>query len=215
MKKYLSGDESTQLVADEELEQKSVLLLLAQGFEDAEAAAAIDIFGWTAYRPSIATVKVITCGFHDVVTSGFGMTLKTDLHIDEVSPDDYDALVIPGGFHNLGYDEVYDDQVKELVRAFRAQDKPVASMCVGVLPVAEAGLLVGGEAATYTFSSKHDNCGKLREHDCSPVDGVADWKGIISCSGPAYSEQVIMMLLEYIAGKEATAEVSRYRRGHE
>ena len=215
MKKYLSGDKNTQLATDEELKHKSVLLLLAQGFEDVEAVTTLDILGWTAYRPSIATVKVTKCGFHDEVTSGFGMTLKTDLNINEVSPDDYDALVIPGGFHNLGYDEVYDDEVKELVEAFHAQDKPIATMCVGILPIAETGLLAGGEAATYAFSSKHDNYGKLRKHDCSPVDGVADWKEIISCSGPAYSEQVIMMLLEYIVGKEAAAEVSRYRRGYE
>ena len=126
----------------------------------------------------------------------------------------YDGLVVPGGFHNLGYDEIYDERVHELARRLRMLECPIATMCVGILPIAEAGLLKGGHATTYSFSSRHDNRGRLAEFGCKPLDEpVVDWNGIISCSGPAYSEQVMHLFLEKLVGPSAASEVARYRRG--
>lgn len=213
---YLSGDRAAQPTSRENLTRKNVLLLLARGFEDAEAVAAIDVFGWTEYRPSIATVGVTTCGLHETVTGGFGITIKPELLLGEVDAGHFDALVIPGGFHNRGYGEVYCEEVYALIRKFRSVDKPVATMCVGILPVAEAGALQGGKATTYAFSSRHDNYGVLEQNGCEGIyKGVVDWNGVISCSGPEFSDQVLVKLLEKIVGKAAAAEVSHYRRGCE
>jgi hypothetical protein len=44
-----------------------ILLFPAQGFEDLEATAVLDVFGWTQYREHIANASVTTAGFHEVV----------------------------------------------------------------------------------------------------------------------------------------------------
>ena len=272
----LSGRASDQPVAADELEAKRVLLLLAQGFEDAEAAAVLDVLGWTKYRPSVATVDVDVAGVRPHVAGAFGLAFDVAVDVrgcggDDGVPEDlgtlradaadaagaaadgaagaglapadaiadgvaaadvaaagapedsdtlladaiacdYDALVIPGGFHNLGFDEAYGSDFRALARAFSQAGKPIATMCVGVLPVAEAGVLRGGRATTYTMSSRHDNAGRLRELGCEFVDEpVVESRGVISCAGPAYSEQVAALLLERVAGPEAAAEVMRYR----
>ena len=211
---YLSGHEQDQPARIDELEKRRVLLLLAQGFEDAEAVCALDVLGWTKYRPSVATVSVEIAGMRERVTGAFGTTFDTCALIDEVDSMRYDGLVVPGGFHNLGYDEIYDERVRELARHLRMRECPIATMCVGILPIAEAGLLKGGRATTYSFSSRHDNRGRLAELGCAPADEpVIDWNGIISCSGPAYSEQVMQLFLEKLVGPDAAAEVARYRKG--
>ena len=212
--RFLSGEAQDQPVAEAQLEHKRALLLLAQGFEDAEAACALDVLGWTRYRPTCATVDVDVAAFGQEVRGAFGTRMLADVLVGEVEPARYDALVIPGGFHNLGFDEAYCDEVHDLVRAFAHAGKSVATMCVGVVPVAEAGVLDGGRAATFALSSRHDNPGRLREFGCDFVgEAVVEWHSIISCSGPAHSEQVMRLLLERLVGAEAAAEVARYRDG--
>lgn len=227
---YLSGTQQDQPAEARELPHKHVLMFLAEGFEDVEAASVLDICGWTRYRPAFATVDVTICALHPQVNGAFGLQFAADVVFDQVNssdtrkdlyPDlcsrlcsDYDALVIPGGFHNLGFDEAYDERLRQLARAMHEAGKPLATMCVGILPVAEAGLLAGGTATTYALSSRHDNLGRLRELGCQVVeDPVVEWNGIISCSGPAYSDQVVYTLLRTLIGAEAAAEVERYRNG--
>lgn len=210
----LSGTEADQPVAEDALDVKRVLMFLAEGFEDAEAVCAIDVAGWTHYRPSIATVELDITGFHDIVRGGFGTSIPIDIGFDDVDPAAYDALIVPGGFHNRGFDEAYDERLRRLVREMRALGCPIATMCVGVLPVAEAGVLNGGTAVTYALSSRHDNAARLRDLGCTVSDEpVAEWDGIISSSGPAYSDQVMHRLLELVAGPRAAAEAARYRSG--
>ncbi|VAX23871.1 hypothetical protein MNBD_NITROSPINAE02-1754 [hydrothermal vent metagenome] len=52
------------------------MLFLAQGFEDLEAVAILDVFGWTQYRDDIPKVTVTTAGFYEVVKSSFGLAIE-------------------------------------------------------------------------------------------------------------------------------------------
>jgi len=63
-----------------------ILLFLAQGFEDLEAVAIMDVFGWTHYREHLRKAYVTTVGLRDVVQSRFGLAIKPDLRLSEVSP---------------------------------------------------------------------------------------------------------------------------------
>lgn len=211
---YLSGTESDQPARAANLMAKRVLVFVPEGFVDSEAACILDVLGWTRYRPALATVSVETVGMRREVNGAFGMRVTTDWLIDDVDPLRFDAFALIGGFHNLGFDEAYDARVGDLAKGFHERGCPIATMCVGVLPVADAGLLDGGRATTYALSSRHDNRGRLHECGCEAVDeAVVEWDGILSCAGPAYSEQVAYRFLEMIVGPDAVSEVRRYRNG--
>ena len=47
----------------------NILLFLAQGFEDLEAIAVLDVFAWTRYREHIRKAAVTTTGFHEKFNS--------------------------------------------------------------------------------------------------------------------------------------------------
>lgn len=211
---FLSGFESDQPMEADALQSKCVLVFLAEGFEDSEAAVLVDVLGWTHYRPTIACIDVEIAALHKVVHGAFGSSYEADVLIADTEIDRYDALVIPGGFHNRGFDEAYCEEVRDLARAAHVRGIPIATMCVGVLPVAESGVLVGRVATTYALSSRHDNEGRLREMGCTVASGTfAVDGGVISCSGPAQAEEVAFELLKQLVGSQAAEEVARYRRG--
>ena len=188
----------------------NVLLLLAEGFEDLEAVSVIDVMGWTEYREWVPTTKVVTAGFRDTVRSRFGLVVQPDLQIDAVDPSEYAALAIPGGFHSHGFDEVYDERLRQLARDVHAGGGWIATFCVGILPVAEAGLLEGRRAVSYPYSRHHDNLGRLRElgAEVASEQVVVDGR-VISCAGPASSLDVSYRLLDALVGSEHGAEVRR------
>ena len=189
-----------------------ILLFLTQGFEDLEAIATLDVFGWTQYRQHLPKVSVTTAAFHKVVESRFGITITPDLLYPEINPEDYQALVLPGGFHSHGFDEAYDKKIYQLATKIHENGGYIATMCVGILPIAEAGLLKGKEATTYPHSRYHDNIGRLQQAGAKVVTDrhvVMDDR-IISCDGPGSALEVLFLLMERLLGGEATKEVRRY-----
>lgn len=190
---------------------KKVLLFLAQGFEDLEAASIIDICGWTYYRRHLQKVDVSVTGFHKEVTGRFGLKIKPDVLIDNIDPQEYDALAIPGGFHSYGYDEAYDVKVLNLAESIYNSGGIIATMCVGILPVAKAGLLKGKKATTYPLSKNHDHPRYLREHGCQySGKSIEIDDRIISCAGPAQSLHVVMIMLEMLLGSEEIKRIKEF-----
>ena len=188
-----------------------VLLFLSQGFEDLEAASVIDICGWTHYRKNLQRVDVLKTGFHKEVTGRFGLKINTDVLIDDVDPREYEALAIPGGFHSHGFDEAYDVKVLNLAKSIYDNAGIIATMCVGILPVAKAGLLRGKRATTYPLSKYHDNPRYLKEHGCRYTGKSIEIDDrIISCAGPSQSLRVVMMMLEMLLGTEEVLKIKNF-----
>jgi protease I len=65
-----------------------------------------------------------------------------DRTVDEASPDDYDALVLPGGVGNPDTLRMHDDAV-QFARAFMDAGKPVAVICHGPWTLVEADVVRG------------------------------------------------------------------------
>lgn len=189
----------------------NILVFLANGFEDLEATAILDVFGWTQYREHLPEVSVKTAGFHQAVRSRFGLTIKPDLLYPEINPKQYQALVLPGGFHGHGFEEAYDSRIHRLAREIHQSGGYIATMCVGILPIADAGLLQGKRANTYPYSRNHDNIGRLKERGAKVVkDHVVMDDRIISCDGPGSSLEVAFLLMECLIGPDMTGEVKKY-----
>ncbi|QTL98257.1 DJ-1 family protein [Iocasia frigidifontis] len=126
-----------------------VLLFLANGAEMIELSAFIDVFGWDRHYNN-GNINIVTCGFSKEIKSTFNIPIRVDLLIEEVKTDDYNALAIPGGFADYGfYEEAYNEKFLNLIREFKNQDKPIASICVGALPIGKSGILKGKRGTTY------------------------------------------------------------------
>ena len=179
-----------------------LLVFLAKGFETIEFSAFIDVMGW-AKTDFDCKIDVVTCGLNRIVSSSFNVPVLVDKVIDEVSADDYDALVIPGGFEEFGfYEEAYNEQLLELIRLFDSQKKWIATVCVGALPVGKSGVLNGRKATTYHLSGAHKQ--KVLEGFGATIVNtpiVVD-DNIITSYCPQTSYGVALLLLEKLTSHE-------------
>src|ERR687894_1624100 len=71
-----------------------------------------------------------------------GDTFKVDHTVGDVSPDDYDGLVLPGGVANPDFLRMDKDAVG-FIRGFFEQGKPVGVICHGPWTLVEADVLRG------------------------------------------------------------------------
>ena len=105
-----------------------------------------------AVRDAGGTVTVISIesGSAETVNSDLdeGGSYAVDKVISEVSADDFEGLVIPGG--TVGADTLRgNDEAVAFVRAFFEQKKPVGAICHGPWLLVEADVLGGRKVTSY------------------------------------------------------------------
>jgi len=189
---------------------KKVLIFIPQGFEDIEVAAFTNILGWTRVLKEVKPVDVVMTGFKRHVRSKHNLIIKIHKLFNEINPKEYDALIIPGGFNDSGWTEVYKKEVLSLIKRIYAQGGIIATICVGALPVAKSGILKDKKATTYTASKRNDNLQILRECGAIPVNRrIVVSERIITNKGPDTSIEVAFKLLEILNGKADMKKVKK------
>ena len=182
---------------------KRVLLFAPQGFEDIELATFTDILGWTRVLKEAMSVDLVITAFKRYICSKHNLTIKAHQLLKDINPDDYQALIIPGGFNDAGYTEVYNQKVLDLIEKIYNNGGILAAMCVGSLAVGRTGILKGKKATTYSASKRHDNLAILRDCGAIPVkDRIVVTDRIITNRGPDTAIEVAFKLLEMLSGKK-------------
>ena len=121
---------------------KRVLVVLPNAFEVFEAAAFIDVLGWANHYGD-TPIETVTAGTVAEIECTFGvLRVRPNLLLADVDAEEFDALAIPGGFESQGFfKDAYSETVLQTLRDFEKSRKPVASICVGALPLAKSGIL--------------------------------------------------------------------------
>ena len=184
------------------MQKKKVLLFLAKAFETMEFCVFIDVLGWARVDYG-HNLFVETCGFTDKVLSTFNVPVIVDKTIGEINIDDYDALVIPGGFGEFGfYEEAYDERFLKLIKEFDAKGKIIATVCSGAFPLGKSGVLKNRKATTYHLKNGYWQK-KLKEFGVNVVNEpiVVD-DNIITSYCPATAPMVAFELLKMLTSEE-------------
>ncbi len=135
-----------------ELEAIRVAVLAMDGVEAAELTAPVD-----ALRQAGATVEIISHDRADL--QAFDRLVPTikitvDKTFADVTPDDYDALLLPGGALNADALRVVPE-AQAFAAAFDNADKPIAAICHAPWLLASADLLEGRTLTS--FHTIHDD----------------------------------------------------------
>ena len=111
-----------------------VLVPLAEGFEEIEALAIVDVL-------RRAGIEVVVAGLlPGPVTSARRISLLPDTTIDTASCDGFDMLILPGG--QPGTDNLNNDlRIHRLLADFQAAGKLIGAICAAPMILAAAGLL--------------------------------------------------------------------------
>lgn len=186
---------------------KKVLLLLAEGFEVFEASVFIDVIGWNLVHGDNST-QLFTCGLRKEIKSSFDQKFIVDYLINDIEVNDFDALAIPGGFEVYGYyNDAYNDTFLDLIRKFRQNNKIIASICVGALPLGKSGVLNGKTGTTYDSEVRRE---ALKGFGVNVINQpiVMDDK-IITSWNPFTAINVALLLLEHLTGKDNSEKVRK------
>jgi 4-methyl-5(b-hydroxyethyl)-thiazole monophosphate biosynthesis len=189
------------------LKHQKILLLLSGGFEILEASAFIDVLGWNLEEGDNST-KLYSCGLRKQVNSAFEQQFTVDYIVNEVDVNYFDALVVPGGFKNYNYyEDAYSEEFLNIIRGFYFQNKTIASVCVGALPIAKSGILKNKNATTYNQSEYRQT---LKNHGVvvSKEQIVID-DNLITSNGPSTAVEVAFILLEKLTSIENTLKVRK------
>ena len=156
-------------MANKPLSGKKVAILAADMFERVELEKPRK-----ALEDAGATTEVIS--IHDGEIKGFdhfdpANTVKVDRTVEEVSPDDYDALLVPGGVGNP--DQLRGDQnAVAFVRGFHDAGKPMAVICHGPWVLVESGVVRGKRVTSWpTLETDIRNAGGEWTDEEVVIDG--------------------------------------------
>jgi protease I len=123
-----------------ELNGKKIAILATDGFEESELLEprkALDASGATTVlvSPKDGEIK----GWNH---TEWGKAVKVDKPLAEANPNDYDALVLPGGVMNPDHLRM-DPAAVNFVKQFVATGKTTAAICHGPWTLIETGSLKG------------------------------------------------------------------------
>ncbi|AAK81282.1 4-methyl-5(b-hydroxyethyl)-thiazole monophosphate biosynthesis [Clostridium acetobutylicum] len=189
---------------------KKILLLLANGFEAVEASVFTDVLGWNMLEGDGSTL-VVTAGMHDKIKCTWNFTVLPEIKIKNVNVDDFEALVIPGGFEEAGFFiDAYSNSFLDLIRTFNAKGKIIASVCVGALSIGKSGILKGRTATTYNLNDRKRQYElskfgvKILENQPIVID-----KNVITSYNPSTAFNVAFTLLEMLTSTENCTKVKK------
>ncbi len=119
---------------------KKVAILAADGFEQAELEGPLE-----ALKTAGAAVDIVSLeagSIQGMEHTEKGKKFPVDVTLAEADPENYDALVIPGGLFNPDKLRSTPEAVKFVI-AFGEAGKPIAAICHGPWLLVEANLVRG------------------------------------------------------------------------
>lgn len=130
-----------------QLQGRKVALLATDGFEQTELIEPLE-----ALRKAGAEVDVISLKGSRIRgwdQTDWGEFVEVDQLLEDVSPEDYDALMLPGGVMNP--DKLRkEEKAISFAMHFLKNGKPIAAICHGPQLLIETGLLDGRQMTSYS-----------------------------------------------------------------
>ena len=190
----------------DKLAGKRVAILATDGFEQAELFTPLE-----ALRDAGAEVEVISQRSGHI--QGFDhlkpdRTVKVDLSLSEANPDDYDALVLPGGASSPDHLRI-DAAALDFVRAFFEGDKPTGAICHAPWILINPGVAKGRRLTSFkTIRVDLTNAGATVLDQAVVVDG-----GLITSRDPHDLPDFCAALIDRIGGGPGSKEAKRISGG--
>lgn len=179
-----------------------VAILATDGFEQSELVElkkALEEAGATTHivSPKSGEIK----GWKE---DNWGDKFTVDVELKQAKPDDYDALVLPGGVMNPDKLRV-DENAISFVKSFFEAGKPVGAICHGPWTLINADVVKGREMTSYhTIRKDLENAGaKWTDSEVVTDNGLVTSRKPDDI--PAFNKKIIEEFAEGIHRRQKTA----------
>ena len=170
--------------------KKKVLIVLADGFEELEAVAPIDVLKRAGLEVTIAGLDKSN------IESARGLKILTDSKLDDIKGE-FDCLILPGG--GEGAENLAKSlKLKSLIKDMYNRGKLIAAICASpVLVLSPTGILKGKKATCYPGVEKEFSPDVKFVNENIVVDG-----NIVTSRGPGTALLFGLKIVEILIGKE-------------
>ena len=175
------------------------LVLLAEGFEEIEGVTVIDILR----RGGVDTQSAFLDDdfASNLVVGANGITVEADVPLSTVIVDEYDIVVLPGGWG--GTNRLAENpNAQRVIKEFKAKGKWLAAMCAAPYALHVAGVL-----------SKKYTCYPGVEEQIRPEDRVDDIvvvdDKVITSQGPGTAICFALEIVRQLVGEESFKAVKK------
>jgi protein deglycase len=175
--------------------KKKVFIHFADGFEELEALAPVDIL-----RRAGCEVTIVSVMKRKDVSSSRGVIIIADKLFEEMNYAEADMLVLPGGMPGSKNLDEHEGLKNKIMEAHQ-KGKWIAAICAAPMVLGHMGLLKGKKATCYP-GNESDMPGAFCTGKSVETDGH-----FITGKGAGVSIQFGLTLAEILVGKEKAEEV--------
>ena len=177
--------------------KKQVCVFLADGFEEIEGLTVVDLL-----RRADVEVTMVSITGDYTVHGAHGIDVQADELFEDMSYEEQDMLVLPGGMPgtlNLGKHK----GLEEVLREFYQKEKYIAAICAAPSVFGKYGFLNGRKATSYPgFEEMLEGADVVK--DAVAVDGF-----VITSRGMGTAIPFSLTLIEEMLGKEKANEIGK------
>jgi len=151
--------------------KKILYIIASNGYQDIEYEVPKSILKQNSH-------KIITASSAKIAKGSLGGQTEADLLINEVNPENYDALIFAGG---PGSREYFNNETAiKIAKEFYSKGKIICAICAGPGILANAGILNGKKATCFEgISHILEEKGALYTKNPTEID-----ENIITANGP-------------------------------
>ena len=176
---------------------KTIFVFLADGFEEIEALAPVDIL-----RRAGLSVKTVSVMDEQVVAGAHGVPVLADVMFDEVNAEDAEMVLLPGGLPGATNLDAHQG-LSQMILDFAKEEKPLAAICAAPLVFGNRGLLEGKKATCYpgfeTYLKGAQYTAALVEKDGNFITG----------KGPGAAMEFAFAIVEKYCGMDKVNELKQ------
>src|SRR6266851_286713 len=186
-----------------QMPKKSILMLVGDYVEDYEVMVpfqALLMVGHTVHAvcPGKKSGDFVPTSIHDfegdqTYTEKRGHNFVLNATFDQIKPEEYDALMIPGG-RAPEYIRL-NPRVIEIVRYFSKANKPLAAICHAAQVLAAAGVLKGKKCSAYPATGPDVTLAGGTYVDLPMTDALTDGNLVTGPAWPALNSWLAKFLV--------------------
>ncbi len=160
------------------MEKGKILMIIApENFRDEEYLKPKKIFEANGFEVDTASTRT------GKAVGMLGTEVEVNKIVYELSPDEYDAVVLVGGIGAQVFFE--DEKIHEFLRTAYEEGKIVAAICISPVTLAKAGLLKGKRATVWPSEAE-----VLKKYGAKYTGNAVEVDGnIVTANGPEAAEQ--------------------------
>ena len=172
----------------------NILIPISNGFEEIEAISIIDVCRRANIEVTIAAVEdLTTIGAHNI-------KIQADCKIEDISSDNFDMIVLPGGLPNA-FTLADNEKVQSLLKEFKLKNKKIGAICAAPYALHKADVLNENFTCYPSFENKIKIDG-YHKNDAIVIDN-----NVITSQGPATAMIFALEIVNILCSEEIYTEV--------